>query len=96
MTNDTTFDDVKGGRFARVQLRGGPAFDGFAVADPSDARFLRFDSLAVEDDGRLLQISLRLRPAQVSSIEVLADAPRFLHPDGSAVVMPASLWPEDA
>jgi len=96
MINEKTIEDVRRGRFARVQLSGGPAIDGFAAADPSDSRFLRVDSLAAEDDGSLSQISLRLLPAGMASVEVLADAPRFQEADGSVVVMPASFWSEEA
>ena len=96
MIDEKTIEDVRKGQFARVQLRGGPAIDGFAAADPSDARFLRVDTLAPEGDGSLSQVSLRLLPADMTSLEVLAGPPHFKDVDGSAVVMPASLWPEDA
>jgi hypothetical protein len=97
MTNERkTIEDVRQGRFARVQLRGGPAIDGFAAADPSDARFLRVDSLVADDDGNLSQLSLRLLPADIISVEVLANAPRFQGANGLVIVMPASFWSEDA
>ena len=93
MITDSTIEESRQGRFARVQLRGGPTIDRFAAADPEDHRLIRIDSLVTEDDGSLSRLSLRLLPGELASVEVLVDAPRFHDADGSLVVMPESLWP---
>jgi hypothetical protein len=93
MANPDAFRLASAGGFVRLTLRGGPTVSGYGAADPDDPSYLRFDTLAPEDDGTLSQISLRLRAGDIDAIQPLAAAPVFPGPEGSVVVLSAALWP---
>ena len=82
MISADQFDRLCAGQFVRLTLIGGPSIEGYAARDPESPSQLRIDTLTLEDDGTVSEVSLRLQSPQIDSAEVLQNPPMVIDRHG--------------
>jgi hypothetical protein len=92
MISSADFDRLCSGDFVQLTLILGPTIQGYAARDPDHDQLLRVDGFALEDDGSVSQLSVRIERSQIETADILPNAPEVIDSRGIIHRMQSAFW----
>ena len=85
--NPELLNRIKAGSFVKIAFIDQVTVSGYAAADPASPGFLRLDGYALGDEGNLQEISLKVAPEEIATVDFFPESPSFTDHEGNCLTM---------
>lgn len=85
--NPELHNRIRAGSFVKINLSGDLPVSGYIGSDPSTPGFLRLDGYLLGEEGSLREISLKIAPDEIATVDFLPESPLFTDNEGHTLTM---------